>query len=256
MVELQEHLSVLRQQDIWICAVSYDPVDVLAEFAERFGITYPLLSDSDSAVIRRFGILNTNIPPEHRWYGVPFPGTYMVDVDGRVLTRSFYSDHRKRDAVVRMVQDDFHITKTQHGDSQTVTVGEVEVAAYLSAATIRPGQVVTLTVEIGLAEGCHIYGEPLPAGYVPTRLMIEEQEGLSAGDVAYPEPVPQRFDMLDEVLPAYAGQVVLKAPIFSLLREDFVLRARLEYQVCDQDQCYLPQELDLALPIRCQPNIR
>ena len=35
------------------------PGFVLAGFAEEYGITYPLLSDNDSAVIEAFGILNT-----------------------------------------------------------------------------------------------------------------------------------------------------------------------------------------------------
>ena len=72
MVELQEQLKSFEKGGIWICAISYDPVEVLGRFAEKFSITYPLLSDADSAVIRRFGILNTSIPEGHPWYGVPW----------------------------------------------------------------------------------------------------------------------------------------------------------------------------------------
>jgi len=38
------------------------------------GFSYPLLSDVDSEVIRDFGILNHNIPEDHEWYGICFPG--------------------------------------------------------------------------------------------------------------------------------------------------------------------------------------
>ena len=53
-----------------VFAVSYDSEAILADFAERFGISYPLLSDQASDVIREFGILNTHIPEDHKWFGV------------------------------------------------------------------------------------------------------------------------------------------------------------------------------------------
>ena len=55
-MELQDRLDELDAAGIGVAAISYDPVDVLAEFAERRGITFPLLSDPDSATIEAFGI--------------------------------------------------------------------------------------------------------------------------------------------------------------------------------------------------------
>ena len=55
-------------------------------FSDEYGIEYDLLSDAGSAVIREFGILNSIIDPEgpmaERFYGIPFPGTYVVDGAG------------------------------------------------------------------------------------------------------------------------------------------------------------------------------
>ncbi len=66
-----------------VYTLSYDEADALRDFGEAHGITYPLLSDPDSEVIRSFGILNTLInPDDHPWYGIPFPGTYVVGADG------------------------------------------------------------------------------------------------------------------------------------------------------------------------------
>ncbi len=42
-----------------MAAISYDPPAVLRDFAQRSGITYPLLSDEDSVTITEYGILNT-----------------------------------------------------------------------------------------------------------------------------------------------------------------------------------------------------
>ena len=58
-MELQTQLETLQEQGIGVVAISYDSVEVVADFAERRGITFPLLADSDSSVISDFGILNT-----------------------------------------------------------------------------------------------------------------------------------------------------------------------------------------------------
>ena len=58
-MELQDRLEALESSGIGIAAISYDSQEVLADFAEKRRITFPLLSDSDSSVITEFGILNT-----------------------------------------------------------------------------------------------------------------------------------------------------------------------------------------------------
>ncbi len=65
---------------IEVYALSYDETDALKDFADAHNITYTLLSDPDSQVIRSFGILNTLIDPtDHPWYGIPYPGTYVLN---------------------------------------------------------------------------------------------------------------------------------------------------------------------------------
>ena len=49
-----------------------------------------MLSDKGSVVIGEFGILNTNVPPDvARFYGIPFPGQYLIAPDGTVRTSFF-----------------------------------------------------------------------------------------------------------------------------------------------------------------------
>ena len=58
-MELQERQEELRGRGLRVVAISYDTEEVLSDFAARRGITFPLLSDDDSAVITDFGIFNT-----------------------------------------------------------------------------------------------------------------------------------------------------------------------------------------------------
>ena len=96
-----------------MAAISYDPPEILAEFSRRRGITFPLLSDSDSATIKAYGILNTvaeevlgsgkddpTVIADFNRYasvtgldaanlvkGTPYPGTFILDRQGRVHAR-------------------------------------------------------------------------------------------------------------------------------------------------------------------------
>ncbi len=255
MVELQENLKSFEKNGIRVCAISYDPVDALGKFTEKFGITYPLLSDVDSAVIRRFGVLNTHIPEGHPWYGVPFPGTFMVDERGVVIDRSFYANHAVRDSVARMLYESFRVTDAERGLVQTVEADSVTATAYLSSGTVRPGQVLTFTVEVKVKEGRHIQARPLPEGYIPTTLTFQEVEGVHFGAVGYPEPKPHHLKTLGETLHVYDGRVVLKAPVRSSRKEAFAVRARLEYQACDDRECFLPERIDFEIPLTHLDNV-
>ena len=68
-----------------------------------------MLSDKDSAVIRRYGILNTNIPRTHKFYGIPFPGEYLVAPDGRVADKVFLPSFEDRATASEVLLKDFGI---------------------------------------------------------------------------------------------------------------------------------------------------
>lgn len=248
-MELQNSLTTLHNQNIEPYAISYDTTDILSDFAGRQNITYPLLSDPDSRVIREFGILNTFVPEDHRRFGMPFPGSYTVDEHGTVFDKSFYADHAVRDSVFNMIQEKFEIQDTDRGTVQVVETSAARVSAWLSADTIRRGQVHTLTVEIQVREGLHIYGNPLPPGYVATTLTFEDLEDVQFDEVSYPDPRPVYLEALNESINVYEGMVVLKTQILSKRRESFSVRAHLDIQACDDRTCLLPETVDLELPL-------
>ena len=168
-------------------AVSYDSTKVLSGFAERFQISYPLLSDEDSRVIRKFGILNTNIPEDHQWHGVPYPGTYMVDPTGRVFDKSFFAEHGIRESANNMLQESYRVADMQRGGAREFMTTDLTVRAYFASATIRPRQYSVLSVEIEPSAGLHITGPSAPDGYIPLNLEINESEAVAVESVAYPD---------------------------------------------------------------------
>ncbi len=99
-MELQGRLDALTHQGFGLAGVSYDPVAVLSEFSARRGITFPLLSDPGSSTIKKYGILNTTVPETNKQtYGIPFPGTFMLNPRGVVTSRFFEQAYQERTTV-------------------------------------------------------------------------------------------------------------------------------------------------------------
>ena len=95
-MELERDYGLVRKRGLGLAAISYDSVAVLKNFADRKKITFPLLSDPDSHIIRAFGILNESVKPETVQYGIPHPGTYILDAKGHVVAKYFEEDMRER----------------------------------------------------------------------------------------------------------------------------------------------------------------
>ena len=64
-MELQEAWTTLQQAGIALFAVSYDSVATLSAFADKHGITFPLLADEGSVTIRALGLLNEHLEQQH-----------------------------------------------------------------------------------------------------------------------------------------------------------------------------------------------
>src|SRR5690349_19970076 len=119
---MRRRVDELRAKGLGLAAISYDPPENLAEFSRRHGITFPLLSEAGSATIKAFGILNTvaeevlgpgrddpAVLADYNTYGAvtghavarlakgtPYPGTFMLDRQGRVTSRFFEAFYRER----------------------------------------------------------------------------------------------------------------------------------------------------------------
>ena len=81
-MQLQKDLEAIGESGIQVVAISYDSVDILKRFADQESITFPLLSDNESATIKAFGILNEGA--RGRQTGVPHPCTFLIGKDGKV----------------------------------------------------------------------------------------------------------------------------------------------------------------------------
>jgi peroxiredoxin len=54
------------------------------------------IADAVSAIIRKYGLLNETVYPKSRTYGIPHPGTFVVDRKGVVRSRFFEDAYQER----------------------------------------------------------------------------------------------------------------------------------------------------------------
>lgn len=248
---MQAQLPTLAGNGIIPFALSYDPVSVLHAFAAAHAITYPLLSDAGSRFIDRLGIRNTQIDPQHDHYGIPYPGSYFIGADGRVVDKVFHDSYRTRDAATTTVREHFGLAVGGSGPHDRQETEALVAVAALDSDTFVRGERIGLRVTIQTASGVHIYGQPLPDGYIPTTLDVEVPETVRVEPVRYPPPHPLAIDWLDERLMVYAGEIMLTtALVFAEQRADVTVMATLRYQACTTAECFIPQQLIFTLPIQ------
>ena len=253
-MQLQQHLDAFTAAGIRVFAVSYDPVEVLRAFAEEFGITYPLLSDDDSAVIKRYGILNTLIRPDESVYGIPYPGYYATDGDGVIAEKRFYRYYRVRPSTQSVLTEVFGLSldAIDAGDPRAEAAGEgVRVSAVLAADGLIFMQRVPLYVTLDLDAGRHVYRAPVPEGFIATEVTVRGPDALAVEPAVYPSTRPFAVEGVREPFAVMDGPVRIAVPVM-LTSEDLdviPVDVTVRYQACDEHQCFIPQTVALHLDI-------
>jgi peroxiredoxin Q/BCP len=91
--DFRDSLDSLNAAGLSVVGISPDKPEKLAKFRERDGLTFPLVSDADKAVLTAYGAYG-----EKQLYGKTVTGvirsTFVIDVDAKgkgVIERSLYN---------------------------------------------------------------------------------------------------------------------------------------------------------------------
>ena len=127
----------------------------------------------------------------------------------------------------------------------------------LPQTEFAPGESYPVLLEVTVFEGYHINSDkPIQPNLIPTKVRFTASDRLvSIGRVTYPEPELKLFKFSPEKLAVYDGTVYIAAS-FSL-NEGVIppeggieLAARLDYQACTDEACYLPSRIDLSAMLK------
>jgi len=245
---------MLEKNGVRIAAVSYDAQEKLAAFAQKYGIGYPLPSDSGSAAIRRFGILNFNMAPDLRSYGVPHPVEYLVAPDGVVIRKYFVPNYQHRVTASAVALREFG-EASESAAAVTLQSGTLTVKIGLATDTAFAGQELSYVAHFSLEPGRHIYGDPSPSEYTTTAITFDDPR-IVRQTLDLPQATPLDMPALGETVSVYGssftalGTLLLKFP---LPHGGIVLHGHVSFQQCSGTICEPPQQIPFDLPLTLEP---
>ena len=101
---MSEHAPDLQSKGVNVAAVLYDSRAELERFSHKYGITFPILSDPESSAIIQLGLLNPNYDPSSKYYGVPYPGVFLVDSKGIIVGKFAEQSYRDRPLMEHLIR--------------------------------------------------------------------------------------------------------------------------------------------------------
>ena len=118
-----------------------------------------------------------------------------------------------------------------------------------SSATASPGQRISLTIDIDLNPGMHVYA-PGVDGYIPIEWKMQNSAAATVRPVMFPRSEKLYLKAIDETVPAYQNHFRLTRQIIvapaGKTPGKLTVAGSLRYQACDDRVCYIPQQLQLV----------
>jgi len=263
-------LDTLRTHGIYAAAITYDARETLHAFGEAYKISYPLLSDVGSRVIRAFGILNTNIPEDHAMmYGIPWPGNYLIAPNKTVQDKLFLRDYQLRPSAAAVVLRNF--AETVSGTVAEISTDVLRAAITLSTNRCFPGQEIAVGLKIQLNPGWHVYGQSVPNNYQALALTFDSPL-VGEYSLHLPPPTPLLLKALGETLPVYTEEIQavgalrikwsppVPVPFMEALGAriepgEYSIAGTLRFQGCNDEVCEMPQAIAFTVPIRIEAGV-
>jgi hypothetical protein len=254
-VELQSRYAEITKQGLGLVAISYDTPETLKKFSDSRGITFPLISDTGSAIIRKFGLLNETVDPKSTTYGIPHPGTFVVDRKGVVQSRFFEEAYQERYTAATILST---IGITVAGSPVSAATMHLTMSASISDAVAAPGERLAIVVNVTPKAGMHLYA-PGKHDYQVVKLTIDPQPWLRAHATIYPASQIYHFKPLDERVEVFMKPFQLRREATILATPEaqkllsgmtaVTITGALEYQACDDKVCFNPTRVPISFAV-------
>ena len=202
-----------------------------------------------------------------RFWGIPHPGTFVLDKSGRVTARFFEEAIQERSTassiVVRLGDA---LPGAPDRAATRVATDHLAALAWATDDVVAPGNRLSFVVDVTPKTGMHVYA-PGDHGYQVIRLRLTAPDFLRSHDVTYPPSERYRFEPLGETVAVYQERFRLVQDVTIPMRRDIAVLASapgatlrvegvLAYQACDHQTCYLPAEAPLSWELAWRPLAR
>ena len=144
--------------------------------------------------------------------------------------------------------------------------GLIAARAFASVAEVAPGDRFALVVDVTPKPGMHVYA-PGEHAYRVVRLRVDMPDYLRVHPPSYPPAEQYHYEPLDETVPVYRQPFRLvqevtvpigaaPAALSAASGAALVVAGALEYQVCDDEVCYVPATAPLRWELAWRPRAR
>jgi len=210
-------------------------------------------------VIRKYGLFNTTIAEGQPTYGIPYPGTFILDRDGVVRSRHFEAAYQERDTIASVL---VKLGARLDVEGTRVTAPHLTATTWITDHAAAPGTHFSVVVDVVPGARVHVYA-PGVTGYKPIALRIAAQPSLLVRQAQFPPADDYFFKPLNEHVAVYQKPFRIvqdleldPAPAAAAAladRESMPITGTLEYQACDEKVCFNPQSIPLAWTIGMKP---
>jgi len=263
-VELAGQAESFRKRGIGVASVIPEPAATIKEFATRHGLNYPVLSDADAAIIRRFGLVDHTFKATGDLVGkdIPYAATFLVDEHGTIKEKFFEqaAEDRRTTASILVLQGE------PGTGGQEMKADHFTLRTSTSNAEVAPAQRFTLVLDFDLEPKHHAYA-PGVKGYRPLELDLALDPLFEVHETRYPPAGTYYFAPLKETVPVFEGRFRITKDVTVAMSEALsrfkdapefpaTLEGTLKYQICSDVVCYPPTTQALQWTVRVRKWVR
>jgi len=261
LMDLQKARARFEQQGLKLAAISYDTIEILKVFSDRRQIEFPMLADPDSQVIRAYGVLNSEATGRDQ--GMSLPGYFFIDASGVIREKFFEAreKYQERYSANNLIAKLFPELAAQV--SQNVAAPHIQLAVAQSDRTGAPGNRISLSAEVKLPAGVHVYA-PGAEGYRITELRLQPSPDFALASSAYPKSKSLYLAAIKETVPVYEGSFQITQDVALSFSPAFMaslgadgktveISGEFRYQACDARICYLPESVPVKWQVQVMP---
>ena len=255
-MELQSRYADIAKQGLGLIAISYDSPETLRKFSDSRGITFPLISDAGSAIIRKYGLLNETVDPKSRSFGIPHPGTFIVDRKGIVQSRFFEDAYQERYTAATILST---LGVGVAGSPMTANTAHLTMTASISDVIAAPGERLAIIINVSPKPGMHLYA-PGKHDYQVVQLSLDPQPWMRSQPTIYPASEIYHFKPLNERVEVFMRPFRLRRELTLLATQEaqkmlaamtsVTITGALEYQACDDKVCFSPVRVPVSFIVK------
>jgi len=255
-VELQSRYADIARQGLGLIALSYDSPETLRKFSDSRRITFPLIADAGSAIIRKYGLLNETVDPKSRTYGIPHPGTFVVDRKGVVRSRFFEDAYQERYTAATILST---LGAGVAGGAISADTRHLTMTAAISDGIAAPGERLAITLHVTPKAGMHLYA-PGKHDYQVVQLTLDPQPWMRPHATIYPGSEIYHFKPLNEHVEVFTRPFRLRRDVTLLATQEaqkllagltaVTVTGALEYQACDDKVCFNPSRVPVSFTVK------